>query len=342
MLHEKAKNEKFQKTNLKEELLYQEPHFFTKWGISIFFTFFIIIFFILYFLKFTETITVNASLESNINFSIGVSNSNEELIKLFVDHGKYVEKNELIGYLSSSSDIEEVFSLSKTINFIISILMRKKIEEIINLELDNFKNLGDLNYQYLLFKYAFSKMKSDLIDIESNNENVSLTNSEKAFKIYNSRVLVHNLNTFNKVLNMMADEINNWEKRYLLKAPIEGNLYFFSNVSTNSNIIEGDKIFYICSSLPCNLNLSIFLPLRNHLNLKLNQLIPIKFEDSAISNITLKAKIISIEKLKDSTLVRISVPNPINEQLLAFNNLNNIKIKMALPYSLWENVFPNN
>jgi multidrug resistance efflux pump len=84
-------------------------------------------------------------------------------------------------------------------------------------------------------------------------------------------------NTFIQALHTLQSQIESWEFKYLLKAPVTGKLSFTGFFQENQEIKAGQKIFYV---LPSNSNyfVEMIIPQYNFGKVKAGQKVLLKFQ----------------------------------------------------------------
>lgn len=149
-------------SNEVQEIISYRPVWILRNGITLFLIIISCLIASTFFISYPDVVHAGAMLTS-INAPKEVKTKTEgKLIKLYAVEGRYVQQNELLGFMESRANHLEVMSLSKTIDEM-QILMNKGSGEIITKYLLlPFQNLGEAQQAYQSFTQNFILFKQYL------------------------------------------------------------------------------------------------------------------------------------------------------------------------------------
>jgi multidrug efflux pump subunit AcrA (membrane-fusion protein) len=143
-------------SNEVQELISYKPVWIVRNGITLFLLIIVSLVAITFFISYPDIIHANAKLTS-INAPKEVKIKTEgKLIKLYAVEGKLVEQNEILGFLESRADHQEVLSLSKIVDTLQIIIETDNIEKFSKYTSISFKNLGEIQQAFQTFMQSFN------------------------------------------------------------------------------------------------------------------------------------------------------------------------------------------
>lgn len=144
------------------EIISQKPGFLIRWGITIFFLLLLFIIAGTFFIHYPDTILAKAHLTS-INAPKEVRiNTDGKLIKLNAIEGKFVHKDDILGFVESRADHNQVVSLSATIDSMQELMLHDKMDAIRNCLLMPYQNIGEVQPAYQNFQQSLILFKQYL------------------------------------------------------------------------------------------------------------------------------------------------------------------------------------
>ncbi len=144
------------------EIISNKPGFLIRWGITIFFIILLSIIASTFFIQYPDTVVVKAKLTS-INAPKEVKTRIEgKLIKLKAIEGSFVKQGDLLGFMESTANHDEVISLSRIIDSLQILMNNSQIESITKHLLQPYQNIGEAQYAYQSFMQNFTLFKQYL------------------------------------------------------------------------------------------------------------------------------------------------------------------------------------
>ncbi len=140
-----------------QEIISARPDTWVRWG-SVFFLFLLVVTGgIAYFISYPDIISIKGRLVSiNAPKEIRIKKTGK-LIKLFKEEGEQATKDEIIGFIESTASHEEVSKLSTMIDTIDRWLILQQVDQITDLTLPDFRNLGEVQPHFQVFVMEFSE-----------------------------------------------------------------------------------------------------------------------------------------------------------------------------------------
>lgn len=149
-------------SNEVQEIISYRPIWVLRNGITLFLIIIIGLIASTFFISYPDVVHAGAMLTS-INAPKEVKTKTEgKLIKLYAAEGRYVQQNELLGFMESRADHLEVMSLSKTIDELQRLMITGKPENIKSYLLHPYQNLGEAQQAYQTFTQNFILFKQYL------------------------------------------------------------------------------------------------------------------------------------------------------------------------------------
>lgn len=158
-----AKGHGFKNETEIEEIISEKPSFIVRWGISFIFVVLFFLLIVTWFIKYSDIVEAKGHLNSiNAPKELLVHNSGK-LVKLFATEGKIVHKDEIVGYMESIAEPEEVIRLSDYLDTLGAKLESRMAEQVQDcLPAPSFSNLGELQASYQIFIQASSNFMNYL------------------------------------------------------------------------------------------------------------------------------------------------------------------------------------
>ncbi|HTK21037.1 MAG TPA: HlyD family efflux transporter periplasmic adaptor subunit [Mucilaginibacter sp.] len=225
------------RSELAQEIISRKAGFLEKWSLLIFLGILVLVFGGTWFVQYPDVITTSAVLTAENRPKEITIRQEGRLIKLFVNNNQFLKKSDIIGWIESSADHNQVNELSNEIDKSIDLLTQNEPQKISSIIKVNFYKLGEIQSDYqqlLLAEEAF------------NNYISSGTNFAKTIADHRpDRVKI----AFEKQLLLLKNEIQAWSTRYILQAPIDGKITLTETIKQNDYLRAGTLLGYI---LPTN------------------------------------------------------------------------------------------
>ncbi len=171
-----------------QEIISDKPNWILRNGNMLFLLIISILISCTFFISYPDVVKANATFTSINSPKEVKSKINGKLIKLNAKEGKYVLQDELLGFIESTANHNEVIMLSKIIDSVQMLMQQNKTEIIATFLSQPFLNLGEVqpSYQnftqsYILFKqylnngYYLKKktmLKSDMVYFQRIHSNL--------------------------------------------------------------------------------------------------------------------------------------------------------------------------
>ncbi len=145
-----------------QDIIGQPPHWLIRWGITVFFLLLVLILALSWFVKYPDIVEANFTLTS-VNAPKPVNaRIDGKLTRLLVKENVHVNKGQLLGFMESTADPAQVFSLSSVLDSLLQELNENRAELIPALLSNHYSHLGELQLDFQVFNQAFLKFRSYL------------------------------------------------------------------------------------------------------------------------------------------------------------------------------------
>jgi multidrug resistance efflux pump len=147
-----------------QEIISRQPGFVEKWALMLFLIILLLLVCSTWFVYYPDIIQAQGSLTADNAPKEIVPWQSGRLIKLFVKNGDEVKKGDMIGWIESTANTEEVISLSGKLDSSFSLLTQGKSENLSKLFEERYNNLGELQAPYQIFTTAFQQYNDYLVN----------------------------------------------------------------------------------------------------------------------------------------------------------------------------------
>jgi HlyD family secretion protein len=141
------------------EIISSKPAFLVRWGTTIFMVVVLAIVAGCWFIQYPDVVAARAKLTS-INAPKEVkANTNGKLLKLLASEDQHVKQYEILGYLESRANANEVIALSAFIDSLQLLLNNNQFESVTSLIFKPYLHLGEVQQPYQTFIQSLSIFK---------------------------------------------------------------------------------------------------------------------------------------------------------------------------------------
>ncbi len=253
------------RSELAQEIISRRAGFLEKWALLIFLGILLVLFGGTWFVHYPDVVTATAVLTANNNPKEITVKQEGRLIKLFPKTHQPVKQNEVIGWMESSADYDQVSELSRELDRAIELLTQNQPQlasTVINV---NFNKLGELQHdyeQFLLSEDAFSNYLSD-------NKNFGKAMSK--YKPDRMRIV------FQEQIASLLSKVQAWRNKYELQSSIDGRIALNENIGRGDYLRAGTVVGYVIPSNSIYFMESV-LPQNNFGKLDTGQHVQLRFE----------------------------------------------------------------
>ena len=152
----------FQRSEVMQEIVSDKPGFLIRWGNFFFLFILLMIGIACWFIKYPDTIQAPAKLTSINAPKPVLSLIDGKLIKLSITENQFVHKEEVLGYIESTANHEEILVLAANLDTVQAMLTSKKAEQIERYFRSTSTRLGELQSSYQIFLQAFFSFENYL------------------------------------------------------------------------------------------------------------------------------------------------------------------------------------
>ncbi|MGF2413496.1 HlyD family secretion protein [Ferruginibacter sp.] len=138
-----------------EEIISNKLPSIVRWGTVYFLILLLLLAAICWFIQYPDIVNTKAKLTSINAPKEVITKAAGKLIKLIAKEGQTVQQNELLGYMESRANADEVLTLSTITDTLQNLLQNNQVEKIPRYLVQPFKNLGEVQPAYQSFMQGF-------------------------------------------------------------------------------------------------------------------------------------------------------------------------------------------
>lgn len=334
------------------EIISNKPSFIVRWGTLFFFFLLLLIGFLAWFIEYPDKVVAKGILHSINAPKEVIAQSGGKLTRLFVKENQGVTKNEVLGYMESIANPQEIIALSRLMDTVKQKLDSNGVELISRYLPVPYNDLGELQSSNQNFNQAFISFSNYLQDgfylrkrlmldndmnylqqlhvtllqqksllqqdlqltdttfraneilkehkvisaMEYRNEKSKRIAKEMSLPQINSSIISNvnqqnekrkeiaelenqiqqQENIFIQALNTFISQVDEWKRKYLLIAAVDGKVTFAAFLQENQQLRQGQTICYIN---PGNTDyyIEVLIPQYNFGKIKTSQKVLLKF-----------------------------------------------------------------
>lgn len=145
-----------------QEIIKSKPGFLVRWGMLLLLSTLILIVFVCWFIQFPDIVYTKAKLTS-INAPKEVkTKTSGKLVKLFAKEGEQTKHGSVLGYIESTANPVEIFTISNNIDTSQTLISNNRIVDIFPFLNSSYQNLGELQSSYQTFKDSYNTFQTYL------------------------------------------------------------------------------------------------------------------------------------------------------------------------------------
>lgn len=147
-----------------QEIIGRPPHWLVRWGITAFLGVLALVFLSAAIIKYPEVIDAPIRLTAIEAPQTLESRVNGKIVRLRVENNSVVEQGDILAWMESTASHEEVVELSAWVDSMRNWLINDNLEQVHQLELSAFGNLGEIQTTYQNFEQSYREFLSYLPD----------------------------------------------------------------------------------------------------------------------------------------------------------------------------------
>lgn len=280
-----------------QELISKSPGWLVRWGITLMFFIALLLATISWFFKYPDKVEISLLLTTTESPKSVNAKISSRLMKLFVKEGQSVKEGDVLAYLESTADYDEVVNLSKNLKSIKPYVREGNIGHLAILQNSNYSHLGEMQTDYQKLIQSYVQLESSLRNSHSNQNKVTFKNEFR--------------DNFIQSFNILNNAIETWKYNYTLTAPTSGQVSFTSIIQEKQFVSTSEEILFVSPN--SNNYLGTAKISQNNLGkIKVGQAVLIKFNSYPFQEFGIVDGVIStVTELpaKDSTfLAKIILP----------------------------------
>jgi len=147
-----------------QEIISRKPDFVEKWALFLFLGILLLLFAGTWFIRYPDIIQTRATLSTYNGPKEIMPLQTGRLVKLFVQSGQQVQQGDMLGWIESTTNPEEVLKLSTQLDSSIVLLNQGKSAKVAALFTEHFQNLGTLQSSYQTYVTALQQFNDYLVN----------------------------------------------------------------------------------------------------------------------------------------------------------------------------------
>ena len=147
-----------------DEIISARPGFTSRWALAIFLILLLLLLACTWFITYPDIILTSAKLTATNAPTEIVPRQDGKLVKLWVKNEELVEKDQVIGWIESTADHQNVIALSSLLDKAIVLLSKNETEQVSYLFQDRFYKLGELQTAYQHFISSWQQFNDYLVN----------------------------------------------------------------------------------------------------------------------------------------------------------------------------------
>lgn len=153
-----------QRSELAQELISNKPDFMERWALFIFLGILLLMLGSTWFINYPDIIETRAILTAQNAPKEIIPRQDGRLVKLFVHNNQKVAKDEVIGWIESTANHNEVMELSEQIDNSLALLNLNRLDKLSKLFNEHYTNLGEIQPAYQQFITAWQVFNDYMVN----------------------------------------------------------------------------------------------------------------------------------------------------------------------------------
>jgi len=153
-----------QRSDSAQEIINRQPGFIEKWALLLFLGILLILMACTWFIRYPDIIEARGILTATNGPKEIIAMESGRLIKLFVKNGDQVKRGDMIGWIESTANTNEVLNLSNKLDSSLLFLSEGNPENVSTLFNVNYQNLGEIQALYQTFTSALQQYNDYLVN----------------------------------------------------------------------------------------------------------------------------------------------------------------------------------
>lgn len=236
-----------------QEIIGAVPHWLIRWGICLFFVILLLILLFSAIIKSPDIVPATLRIDAENRPQEVMARKEGKLTRLFVKADQQVQKNEILGFIESTADHEEVLALSKLVDSLQMEMLEENYDFVNGIRFNTKNHYGELQPAFQEFYLAFLQFlaytpdglyakKQGMIKKEINNLKLLEQHlyeqqkiNEEEFALSQKEYETHKILAEAKVISPI--EFNQQKMKYLnAKLPLQNTKSSIVNSSLSQNL----------------------------------------------------------------------------------------------------------
>jgi len=152
------------RSDAAQEIISRKPGFIEKWALLLFMVILLLLLGGTWFIRYPDIIEARGTLTADNAPKEIIALQSGRMIKLFVKNGSILKKGDMIGWLESTANTQEVLNLSRQLDSSFTLLAQNRSENVSNQFKSSYQNLGELQVPFQVFNSALQLYNDYLVN----------------------------------------------------------------------------------------------------------------------------------------------------------------------------------
>lgn len=153
---------RYQRSEMVLEIVSNKPGFLIRYGTMFFLLTIILLVAVCWFIQYPDVVNANAKLTSINAPKEIVTKTSGKLVKLFAKENEQANTGDILGYMESTANHEELIMLSRNIDTSVILFNRNNFAAALSFLHNTYNNLGELQVNYQAFSASLQNFKNYL------------------------------------------------------------------------------------------------------------------------------------------------------------------------------------
>lgn len=159
---EEQTTKRFQRSEFVQDIVSNKPSFIVQYGIMFFLIVLLFLIAICWFIQYPDIVPTKAKLTSINAPKVVITKTSGKLVKLIAKEGEQANQGDILGFMESSANNEEIILLSKNIDTATILFSNNNLQNSLSFLQTNYTNLGELQQPYQIFSASKQNFKNYL------------------------------------------------------------------------------------------------------------------------------------------------------------------------------------
>ncbi len=176
------------RSDAAQEIINLQPGFIEKWALLLFMAILFLLIAGTWFIRYPDIVEARGMLTANNAPKEMIALQSGRLVKLFVKNGDEVKKGDMVAWIESTANTEEVLNLSGKLDSSLILLAQGRYEDLSGLFNYHYQNLGEVQTLYQIFTTALQQYNDYIVNGFYVRKKAMLLNDMNSIRQMNSAI----------------------------------------------------------------------------------------------------------------------------------------------------------